>query len=263
MSSKRLAILEYYDSILQEIHSYSKQNGQHKGTRYKVPCKQCNGSNTVVIDKKKQIGQMCRKCTLIYKTKPRNQWQNLIWIFNTSIIEETDKKVENAYRDFFVLEEKALNETGCYSFRHKVFCSNGDCHNLINYVTNKTNRCADCADKEKKLRPYERLFNQKIKRPKRIKKNGVIVQFLLSYEELTALCDITNCHYCNKSLNRAKYKSEEGSTGLLLDRKDSNLSYTKDNCVPCCPVCNDTKGEHLSYEEMIMLMKFRGVFKES
>ena len=49
-----------------------------------------------------------------------------------------------------------------------------------------------------------------------------------------------NCHYCETPLqfgvdvNRSTHPA-----GLQIDRKDSSLSHTKDNCVQCCSECND------------------------
>lgn len=40
------------------------------------------------------------------------------------------------------------------------------------------------------------------------------------------------CHYCGES----------EWTKLGVDRKDSSLPHTPDNCVSCCKACNDKKG---------------------
>lgn len=50
------------------------------------------------------------------------------------------------------------------------------------------------------------------------------------------------CHYCTGSLNEY---------GHSLDRKDNSKSYTVDNVVPCCTDCNRTKGDRLTYDEMV------------
>jgi hypothetical protein len=70
----------------------------------------------------------------------------------------------------------------------------------------------------------------------------------LSFEEF---CELRGkfCHYCKVGkLSGASHS---------LDRKDSNLGYSLENCVPCCWPCNDTKGHRMSYDEMINLMAFR------
>jgi hypothetical protein len=42
-----------------------------------------------------------------------------------------------------------------------------------------------------------------------------------------------------------------------LDRIDSTIGYILSNVVSCCKTCNETKGEHMSYEEMRILVKLR------
>lgn len=48
-----------------------------------------------------------------------------------------------------------------------------------------------------------------------------------------------------------------------VDRLDSSMGYTPDNCVPCCWECNNMKGASLTEEEMMAvaetLRKIRGM----
>jgi hypothetical protein len=57
-----------------------------------------------------------------------------------------------------------------------------------------------------------------------------------------------SCHYCGGELPK---------TGGGLDRKDSQIGYTFNNCVPCCEYHNRLKGEHLTYEEMLLICAHR------
>jgi len=57
-----------------------------------------------------------------------------------------------------------------------------------------------------------------------------------------------NCIYCTGPLPR---------TGYGIDRKDNSKAYTIENCVPCCRVCNETNGKHLSFKEMMLVMNSR------
>lgn len=66
-----------------------------------------------------------------------------------------------------------------------------------------------------------------------------------------------NCHYCNKpptqivaNKNHKKILKYNG-----IDRKNNSLGYVEHNSVPCCGICNDIKGEHLSEQEMLAAMK--------
>lgn len=61
------------------------------------------------------------------------------------------------------------------------------------------------------------------------------------------------CHYCGiKSSKKLEDRANEKSDGKFLsntvvdcngiDRLDSNLGYTHENCVPCCKYCNIAKS---------------------
>ena len=49
------------------------------------------------------------------------------------------------------------------------------------------------------------------------------------------------CVYCNGIL---------GDRGVRLDRLDNDLGYTLANVVPCCYLCNITRGNRFSSDEM-------------
>ena len=40
-----------------------------------------------------------------------------------------------------------------------------------------------------------------------------------------------------------------------LDRIDNTKGHTKDNVVPCCYICNTTRGSNFTYEEMKIIGK--------
>ena len=102
------------------------------------------------------------------------------------------------------------------------------------------------------------MFNYAKKTRNYVKKSGVPIHWLLSYVEFVSLCEFKHCHYCNVELTRGEYKKENNRSYCpLLDRKDPNIGYTKDNCVSCCPTCNFLKNQ-LSYDEMLLVMKHRG-----
>lgn len=107
---------------------------------------------------------------------------------------------------------------------------------------------------KKRKRPYEWLLN-KLSKPRKDRK----VKYVnLSYEEFLEFIKVDKCHYCNTNIVWSEYTSNckiDGKCyqGYNLDRKDNNSGYTKDNCVVCCYECNRTKGNHYSYDEMLLL----------
>lgn len=82
------------------------------------------------------------------------------------------------------------------------------------------------------------------------------------------------CHYCGrKDRNTLNEKSKiaglynvKGFKYNGLDRKNNDLGYTEENCVPCCLVCNRAKNS-MGYNEFIEylndLIEFRGTIGDS
>lgn len=75
--------------------------------------------------------------------------------------------------------------------------------------------------------------------------------FELSFDEFNKL--ITSpCHYCGTEpfvrngghfeSRRRKDQPDLYTNGI--DRLDSSIGYTKENCVPCCKICNIMKGTY-------------------
>lgn len=62
------------------------------------------------------------------------------------------------------------------------------------------------------------------------------LQFDISKEFMQNALD-SDCVYC-------------GFKATGLDRKNNNIGHIESNCVPCCGVCNTTKMNNFSFEEM-------------
>jgi hypothetical protein len=58
--------------------------------------------------------------------------------------------------------------------------------------------------------------------------------------------DNYSCHYC--SINLDDHIKRTGER-LTIDRKDSELEYSEENCVVCCRFCNQLKGNVLNGDE--------------
>jgi hypothetical protein len=237
------------DKILKEDRVYRK-DGSWCSTIFTIKCSNNNCNNLVKVEKRKDIGKLCRSCSS--KKSIENGHKKAIWTNCT--VEDLDDKYKYCFE---ILKPNVLEIEQCKSyskFRFLIKCN--DCgKEFKSSDSNRTNTiCSSCINKK---RPYERAFN-KHSRKVRKRSDGFIIQWKLNYEEFVELCNIKSCHYCNIDLNRAKYQSDKGSISLLLDRKDSDDHYTSQNCVPCCPRCNDMKGQHLTYDEMIMIAKSRG-----
>jgi hypothetical protein len=89
----------------------------------------------------------------------------------------------------------------------------------------------------------------------RAKNHKKKIKFLLSKNEFRRII-LMNCHYCNSkpvyAHTHRSYNGEFLSNGI--DRINSAIGYTIENCVPCCPRCNLMKN-NLSYEDFINHIK--------
>ena len=101
---------------------------------------------------------------------------------------------------------------------------------------------------EKNKEPYSDLFRIY---KKSAKERNLL--FSLSIEEFKNLIS-QNCYYCDLSpSNRMEIKNYYVNENIYyngIDRKDNNIGYILENCLPCCKYCNYSKRE-LSFEEFI------------
>lgn len=241
-----------------KTHIRKKNSGKHRDgdvDSYKIIICKCpteGCTETIKIARERDLRHKCKSCSAISRLRGENREYKIY----TTDIQKSHLPISKKYKEIFLREEVSLDGKAYVA----VFkCPKENCQKEIRLRNReKIRECHSCC---RKALPYERTYNQ-IKSRRREKSNGHSIQWLLTFEDFVSLCEIPNCHYCNSLLNRAKYKAEEGSTASMLDRKDSNKDYTLDNVVPCCPTCNFTKNEHISYDEMVLIMKHRGLWIE-
>lgn len=101
-------------------------------------------------------------------------------------------------------------------------------------------------------RPYEWLW---VKLCRRAKNNGKSCD--LTYEQFLALVNKKRCAYCGAELPwQAHAHTRTASSASFVDRMDSSKGYTATNSIPCCPVCNKTKSNIFTHEEMLRIGPF-------
>lgn len=119
-----------------------------------------------------------------------------------------------------------------------------------------------CQSKDRVCRPYESLYNHSKRRAVEGSNRSEGRKWTITYEEFLVFTKVKRCHYCGETniwpLPFGPY-NEQGEYRFRsnLDRKNNNVDYTKKNCVVCCPECNLTKSNKLSYEEMLAVGKIR------
>jgi 5-methylcytosine-specific restriction endonuclease McrA len=107
--------------------------------------------------------------------------------------------------------------------------------------------CSNCMKQPRRLRPFEYLYNQVLYR----RKDNIPVD--LTYEDFLTFTNTTACHYCASPIIWLPFSTQKSSTGYHLDRKDSALGYTVENCTVCCSCCNLSKGGRFTYEEWLQI----------
>jgi len=131
------------------------------------------------------------------------------------------------------------------------WCSIPGCKNIIRGYTEKR-ICYKCSHKLLRKKSYEGLYNAFISRAKHPVK--------ITYEEFKNICkNKKECEYCGEPIKRAKFRSSAPTRNAYLDRKNNSKPYEFKNCVSCCARCNDMKGQYLTYNEMKLIWKNRGV----
>ncbi len=71
-----------------------------------------------------------------------------------------------------------------------------------------------------------------------------------------------NCHYCgsppmNNCVTFRKNGVQKSNGGFIysgIDRKDNEIGYILNNCVPCCDICNKAKRA-MPYDDFMMWIK--------
>jgi len=84
----------------------------------------------------------------------------------------------------------------------------------------------------------------------------------ITYEEFLKFVEQKICHYCGDNIpwplpHGGRDALGNYRSGHHLDRKDNAKGYSVRNCVVACACCNRTKGNMLSYEEMLVIGKMR------
>lgn len=163
---------------------------------------------------------------------------------------------------------KSFNRLTVLSFEYKdkyyYYNCKCSCGNLVNAtsfsVINSKQRSCGCFYNESRSA-------KKTKRRSDLKPNGqAVARYILWVYKRNAktrnyLFNLTNdefynfikqdCHYCGRAPYRVRIFKNKNSTPCIyngIDRVDNKIGYTLENSVPCCFICNRSKGD-LSQDE--------------
>lgn len=89
------------------------------------------------------------------------------------------------------------------------------------------------------------------------------LEWQLSKEDFDEIIE-SNCYYCGEGPTFHKSDQKCNKTGIPyyrtgVDRLDSTKGYTKENCVPCCSICNRMKSDLSNYS---FLYKIKNIYEK-
>lgn len=145
---------------------------------------------------------------------------------------------------------KKYDKTREYLFFKCLECKEAICSATKSELSRgkKKGYCKHCSSRvaaiKNTLEPFKTKYNRLVYNAKR--RN---IDCSITYEEYLSFCN-TTCHYCENIIEWHPHKQPDKTN---LDRKNNNLGYHLDNCVPCCWECNDLKSDKFSYDEFLLL----------
>lgn len=135
-------------------------------------------------------------------------------------------------------------------YQYKVRCANCTCEKLKTIPEIKQNlTCIACRGLSKGQAGLNEIYDKYCRNAKKFGRN-----FDLTVEDVKILTS-SNCHYCGtEPLKIKSHRRQHTSWGNYcyngIDRRDNQLGYSLDNCLPCCNICNRAKND-MPYDKFI------------
>lgn len=182
--------------------------------------------------------------------------------------------IELKYNNLTIISESYSIKLG-YTVRKAVDCK-CDCGEILKKVVlsklkdNSVKCCKNCSfknrelNKEKIVSQLEQLYNNNIVNRCKNSKKEIINN--LSFEDFKLLTS-QNCYYCNeepKTCLRFKHRKYLNTTEIKIngiDRINSNIGYSIENCVSCCTICNKMKSDLEQSEFYLKIEKIMNTLK--
>jgi hypothetical protein len=183
-------------------------------------------------------------------------------------------KIGDKFQDLTVIDDKSSK--GKYHIICKCICGKHTHVSMYHLLSGDTKSCR-CQQTKIKENGLGTVSFKKAYGIYKINADKQGRDFSLTLEEFINLVT-KNCHYCDSSpkdfngylskngSQKRRDKKYKDSTILLanikingIDRKDNNLGYVLENCLPCCVVCNRAKKD-MTFEEftnwILQLVKY-------
>lgn len=220
-------------TIISNKEKYYTKSGKRDG--YKFLC-QCKCGNESYYDSSKLVNNKFYECSnCIRFTKESSKFLIGDKYYDLTVVNNIPKirKILNSHE----VKKYILCQCKCGSIKY---------YQTSHLKTKRAKRCSFCAYKLKphKLSILEKLYQSKITKSCKQSKGKKIST--LTVEEFSNIIN-KNCFYCGdlpiklKYLYGKKLKDNNDIFSNGVDRIDSLKGYSKENCVPCCEMCNRMK----------------------
>lgn len=192
------------------------------------------GSVKRLLPKKDLVGKVCGRLTVIrfdeYRLTGKTKDRTPFWIVRCSCGNE--RSIRQACLNCM----KPTLSCGCY---------------LKDFQKNVLPKWLH----EKRAMPHGEASKNRIFADYKAAARNRDIYFELTRDEFVEIA-AKNCHYCGVG-PAAKYNFKETNGQFIyngVDRKDNDVGYILNNCLPCCTTCNRAKRS-MSYDEFINWIK--------
>lgn len=213
--------------------------------------------------------KVCKQCGKDYKVRSPSELETRVFCSKECRINSTQKKsvslCEVCKKEIYVLPCRKNNKYCSLECKHIGHRKINDptlrqCNKCLRILTidmfcksnfnSRVYRCHEC--EKKRSAEITRTPNGRFVFSKSLAKRRGLEWTIdkVSYFNLLK----QKCHYCGIKLNE---------TGIGLDRKDNGVGYLYNNVVPCCGLCNTTKSDNFTYDEMLILAQTIKLILES
>lgn len=199
--------------------------------------------NNLGYSAKKIAELMNRPVSTIYR-KRKQEKLNTYFLYQKTTIEYIKDKINSGY----IIKEIA-DELKCTTNSLSKFCKENGYNPILDYKEEHYIKQYRVIIKSNKL--VNTLYN-------RYEYSAKIraLNFELNIEDFAQMIE-QNCFYCEATPSLV---IKTKLTKLLyngIDRKNNKMGYTKDNCVPCCRICNQMKMD-LDFNDFVEKCKIIG-----
>lgn len=223
------------------VTSISRATVNNKHTVVQCVCSKCGKTSEVYLDhltmKAPYAEHYCKHCRTDYileQAKQKYIGKKNGVLECVDVIKSDTKKSKNGYRTMAVCKCSvcgAITEIRADRLLDTSKYTPQSCSNCVKDLYRQTTKeryykLYGCSGEEYEIKRYDSERIQKFKTGAETRN----LDFQLSNEEAKILLH-ESCYYCGKP-------HADG-----IDRIDSNKGYIKENCVPCCRICNIMKNK--------------------